>query len=124
MSQELAQVRHGFQHGLDRRTRSQWLQGAGCPFCFWLWTFDWRSRHRVQLPPSVVSLPPMTRPHLTFFVELTSAPLAELFATAGVVDFLAEGRCTLAMGMLDLTPARAAVVRQLEGRGVPVTAWL
>jgi hypothetical protein len=63
-------------------------------------------------------------PQLTFFVELPSAPLAALFATPGVVDFLVHEHCMIAMGMLDLTPARAAVVRQLEAAGVPVTAWL
>jgi hypothetical protein len=67
---------------------------------------------------------PMTPPHLTFFVELASQPLAELFARPGVLDFLALGGHAVSMGLLDLTPARAAVVRRLEAAGVPVTAWL
>jgi hypothetical protein len=40
------------------------------------------------------------------------------------VDFLAAQRSTLAMGLLDLSPERAAWVRRLESRGVAVTAWL
>jgi hypothetical protein len=63
-------------------------------------------------------------PSLTFFVELDSAPLAELFARADVVPFLRDGGHRVAMGMLDLTEERAAEVRRLEGAGVPVTAWL
>jgi hypothetical protein len=63
-------------------------------------------------------------PRLTFFVELSGDALVELFATPGVLDFLIRHRCTIAMGLLDLTPARAEVVRRLEGSGVAVTAWL
>ncbi len=64
------------------------------------------------------------RPHLTFFVELASEPLAALFAQPGVMEFLIHGRHAVSMGLLDLTPARGAIVRQLEAAGVPVTAWL
>jgi hypothetical protein len=63
-------------------------------------------------------------PHLTFFVELASARLVELFGREEVVPFLRDGGHRLAMGILDLTPERAAVVRTLEAAGVPVTAWL
>lgn len=66
----------------------------------------------------------MAQPRLTFFVELPSAALPALFETPGVIDFLVDGRCTIAMGLLDLTPERAAIVRRLEARGVPVTGWL
>ena len=64
------------------------------------------------------------RPRLTFFVELGSEPLQALFAIPGVMDFLARNNCGISMGLLDLTVARAAIVRELESRGVPVTAWL
>ena len=63
-------------------------------------------------------------PRLTFFVELPSAELLALFARPGVADFLATQGHALSMGMLDLTPERAALVRSLEARGVAVTAWL
>ena len=66
----------------------------------------------------------MAPPHLTFFVELPSEPLVKLFERPGVVDFLVRRGCAVAMGLLDLTRDRAAVVRRLEASGVPVTAWL
>ena len=66
----------------------------------------------------------MPAPHLTFFVELPRTDLVTLFDRADVVDFLVAQRGAIAMGLLDLSPERAAVVRRLEGLGVPVTGWL
>lgn len=66
----------------------------------------------------------MPRPHLTYFVELASEPLQTLFATPGLREFLARTGAGISMGILDLTPERAAIVRDLEARGVEVTAWL
>jgi hypothetical protein len=66
----------------------------------------------------------MTRPNLTFFVEVELEPLEELFGRPEVAPFLAEQRCTISMGLLDLSPRRAAVVRGLESKGIPVTGWL
>jgi hypothetical protein len=66
----------------------------------------------------------MPRPRLTFFVELASDPLAALFARPEVVEFLVRGGHAVSMGLLDLTPARATIVRRLETAGVPVTGWL
>lgn len=63
-------------------------------------------------------------PRLTFFVELTSDRLTELFLDGRAADFLADGGHALSMGLLDLTSERAAIVRSLESRHVPVTAWL
>ena len=63
-------------------------------------------------------------PRITFFVELATPELTKLFADPRVADFLAGGAYALSMGILDLTPERAAIVRDLEQRGVPVTAWL
>jgi hypothetical protein len=64
------------------------------------------------------------KPNLTFFVEVELEPLEELFARPEVVPFLAEQGCAISMGLLDLSPRRAAVVRQLESKGIPVTGWL
>jgi len=66
----------------------------------------------------------MNAPHLTFFVELASPALIDLFATPGLVEQLARSGWAISMGLLDLSAERAAVVRRLEGAGVPVTAWL
>jgi hypothetical protein len=63
-------------------------------------------------------------PRLRLFVELSREPLVELFADGTCADVLAHGGFGLAMGILDLSPERAHIVRALERRGIPVTAWL
>lgn len=63
-------------------------------------------------------------PHLTFFVELDSEALEELFSRSEVIEFLVRGGHAVSMGLLDLSPARASIVRNLESQGVSVTAWL
>lgn len=63
-------------------------------------------------------------PRLTFFVELEAAALKALFDRPEVPRFLVEQGCALSMGLLDLAPERAAVVRTLEASGVSVTGWL
>ena len=64
------------------------------------------------------------RPNLTFFVELETPPLEELFGRPEVLPFLAAQGCAISMGLLDLSARRAAVVRQLQSSGIPVTGWL
>mgnify|MGYP001819303580 CR=1 FL=1 len=64
------------------------------------------------------------KPNLTFFVELDIDPLEELFHRPEVLPFLAAEGGAVSMGLLDLSPRRAAVVRRLESNGVPVTGWL
>jgi hypothetical protein len=66
----------------------------------------------------------MRAPALTFFVELAADPLAALFTDGRCADFLVRGGFGLSMGMIDVRPERAAIVRALERRGVPVTAWI
>jgi len=66
----------------------------------------------------------MSKPQLTFFNELATPALTELFADGSVAEFLAAGGYGLSMGLIDLSPERAAIVRNLESRGVSVTAWL
>jgi hypothetical protein len=63
-------------------------------------------------------------PKLTFFVELETPPLEELFAEPEVLPFLAAQGCALSMGLLDLSERRAEVIRRLESSGIPVTGWL
>ncbi|MFP2925576.1 hypothetical protein ACLESO_10225 [Pyxidicoccus sp. 3LG] len=65
------------------------------------------------------------KPHLlTFFCELRSQPLRELFATPGVIEDLLALRAGVSLGLLDLSPERAEVVKRLNREGIPVTAWL
>ncbi|NPC82125.1 hypothetical protein HPC49_28395, partial [Pyxidicoccus fallax] len=66
----------------------------------------------------------MESPSLTFFCELESHPLRELFATPGVIEDLVALRAGVSLGLLDLGPERAEVVRRLHDAGIPVTAWL
>lgn len=60
---------------------------------------------------------------LIFFTELEKEPLNELFSTDGLIDQLARLQACVSMGMLDLSAERAAVVRRLNARGIPLVAW-
>ncbi|WP_257455246.1 hypothetical protein [Archangium lipolyticum] len=62
-------------------------------------------------------------PRLTFFCELEPEPLVALFAGPAVVEHLLALRASVSLGVLDLGPERAAVVRRLNEAGVPVIAW-
>ena len=64
------------------------------------------------------------QPDLTFFVELEPDPLVALFQDGRCFDSLERGGFGIAMAMLDLGDERARVARELEDRGIPVTAWL
>jgi len=64
------------------------------------------------------------RPNLTFFVELETPLLEELFGRPEVLPSLAAQGCAISMALLDLSAQRAAVVRRLESSGIPVTGWL
>lgn len=64
------------------------------------------------------------RPELSFFCELPSDELARLFLDARVTRLLRELDATLTLGLVDLSPQRANVVRRLNHSGVPVAAWL
>lgn len=65
----------------------------------------------------------MKTPTLTFFCELESGQLPELFSDDAVIDDLAALGAGVSLGLLDLSPERADVVRRLNRAGVPVTAW-
>jgi hypothetical protein len=65
----------------------------------------------------------MARPRLSFFCELEVGPLDGLFNEV-VVQRLVALKATLCLGVIDLSPERAAVVRRLNRAGVPVVAWL
>jgi hypothetical protein len=64
-----------------------------------------------------------TQPELTFFCELDAEALQALFADAAVIEDLTALRASVSLGILDLSPERAAVVRRLNEAGIPVTAW-
>ncbi len=66
----------------------------------------------------------MRAPRLTFFCELGAAPLRALFADPAVLGELVALEARVSLGLVDLSPKRAEVVRQLGQAGVPVIAWL
>ena len=66
----------------------------------------------------------MARPRLIFFCELEPGPLQELFDDPTVLEALSALDAGVSLGILDLTSARAAVVRRLNQAAIPVVAWL
>jgi hypothetical protein len=64
------------------------------------------------------------RPQLTFACELGVDALQALFADSSVADDLRALEASVALGILDLSPERAAVARHLNQVGIPLVAWL
>jgi hypothetical protein len=67
---------------------------------------------------------PTVRPTLTFACELEPERLAVLVDTPGVIEHLLALDATVSLGLLDLGPERAKIVRRLNDAGVPLVAWL
>jgi hypothetical protein len=65
----------------------------------------------------------MAAPRLTFFSELKSEELKNVF-TDQIISDLVEMQASVSLGILDLSPARARVVRKLNQAGIPVVGWL
>ena len=63
-------------------------------------------------------------PTLSFFNEMKSPALVQLFKDTSVIVNLQKLHAQVRMGILDLTDERASVVRDLNNAGVPVFAWL
>jgi hypothetical protein len=61
---------------------------------------------------------------LSFFCELGAAELTRLFDDDGLIRALRRLDATVTLGMVDLSPERARVVRRLNAAGVPTAAWL
>jgi hypothetical protein len=64
------------------------------------------------------------QPRLTFFCELETSELKSLFADASVIKNLNALKARVGLGILDLAPDRASVVRSLNEAKIPVVAWL
>lgn len=65
-----------------------------------------------------------SQPNLTFFCELEIPQLQKLFADPGVFENLRQLNAGVSLGLIDLLPERADIVRQLNRAGIPVDAWL
>lgn len=63
-------------------------------------------------------------PRLVFATELHGLALRSLLMDDGLMDTLSQHGYGIAMGMIDLSPERAEVVRRLNEYGVYVVAWL
>lgn len=66
----------------------------------------------------------MTKPQLTFFCELDAESISELFSNHEINQILKELKAGVSIGLLDLSAERVEVVREFNGHGIPVTAWL
>lgn len=66
----------------------------------------------------------MSKPTLTFFCELESEPLSELFVGSKLTNMLAQLDANISLGLLDLSAERAEVIKKLNRAKIPVTAWL
>jgi hypothetical protein len=66
----------------------------------------------------------MSKPKLTFFTELHSQSLKDLFSKKDIIKDLQALDATISLGILDLSDERAKVVRRLNKAGIPVIAWL
>ncbi len=63
-------------------------------------------------------------PQLIFFTELDAAGQQALLARPEVIDRLTAHGDGIALAIHELSPTQAAVVRLLNARSVPLTAWL
>jgi len=66
----------------------------------------------------------MPQPSLTFFCELDAPALQRFFDDPRVWSELTRLGASVSLGILDLSPERAGVVRRLNYAHIPVTAWL
>ena len=66
----------------------------------------------------------MHQPSLTFFCELDSPRLTNLFSGNNVIQYLTRLNANISLGLIDLSAERAEVVKKLNRAGIPVTAWI
>ncbi|HEY6290714.1 MAG TPA: hypothetical protein VI455_04020 [Terriglobia bacterium] len=67
---------------------------------------------------------PVVHPQLNFACQMETAALQSLFSDPDVIRDLRQLNSGITLSLIDLTPGRAQVVRQLNSAGIPVTAWL
>lgn len=65
----------------------------------------------------------MLVPDLTFFCELDGESLSRLFSNPLIITTLSELNACVSLGIIDLLPERAEVVRTLNRAKIPVIAW-
>jgi hypothetical protein len=67
---------------------------------------------------------PVEHPQLNFACQMETAALQSLFSDPDVIRDLRHLNAGVTLSLIDLSPGRAQVVRQLNSAGIPVTAWL
>jgi hypothetical protein len=67
---------------------------------------------------------PAEHPQLNFACQMETAALQSLFSDPDVIRDLRQLNAGVTVSLIDLSPGRAQVVRQLNSAGIPVTAWL
>jgi hypothetical protein len=67
---------------------------------------------------------PAEHPQLNFACQMETAALQSLFSDPDVIRDLRQLNARISLSLIDLSPGRAQVVRQLNSAGIPVTAWL
>jgi hypothetical protein len=67
---------------------------------------------------------PAEHPQLNFACQMETAALQSLFSDPDVIRDLRQLNAGVTLSLIDLSPGRAQVVRQLNSAGIPVTAWL
>lgn len=65
-----------------------------------------------------------SNPKISFFNELESKELKILFSDSTLIPSLKKMNAEIRMGILDLTPDRAEIIRRLNENGITVIAWL
>jgi hypothetical protein len=66
----------------------------------------------------------MGKPSLTFFCEMAAPELKILFSDSKLIKDLTALNANVSLGLLDLSPERAEIVKKLTRARVPVTAWI
>jgi hypothetical protein len=74
--------------------------------------------------PQVRVTAPTEHPKLNFACQMETAALQSLFSDPSVIRDLQQLNAGITLSLIDLSPGRAQVVRQLNSAGIPVTAWL
>jgi hypothetical protein len=67
---------------------------------------------------------PAEHPQLNFACQMETAALQSLVSDPDVIRDLRQLKAGVTLSLIDLSPGRAQVVRQLNSAGIPVTAWL
>ena len=82
------------------------------------------SRERDSGAQDVRVTAPAVHPPLNFACQMETPVLQALFADPDVIGDLRRLHAGVTLSLIDLSPGRAQVVRQLNDAGIPVTAWL